>query len=626
MSIPARTLSFVSDGPSDCVVSPTGYLSIGSYKQGPDTSEYIRVDDEVTFMVMQDGPYKLVVSLDVKGPNSTTVALSAEVTECGCNADSASVTPLSTPPKCPFGYGASSTTNYTFEAPLKAKSTLRIRVVVSSGNSGMTNIHAQGTLSFVQASALLAELTAFDLATPIEYIPLRPPSLPNPPFPPQYPTPATQYPWGSPVIPNAPLAAGTNPTTLGLPNMNGYSKFPSIPVSVGFAFKMDWLHTKPNDPRLSIFVSNVADRGPNNQRKKVYMDALGPDKMPFYKEKMQALANQFYTGITNYKKPVLSFFKKLIIDFFLEVHLGYDIYPDYVIDYFTTFVDIIGYGDPTRPGRNEAFEKEYENYDRVYAYFEKRLQIIMATEDKTCIMYWWLLSGLKEQNPMEGAHNIIAFSQFVNSLYLMIVAFLLGLNTNPTPGAAPVKYNFLSLFKNATSDQEKLKVIFEMFRLCVPNTTSFSGVIPPAGTSPTPPYVQARLLHQLVMMTNDPTYPLFNTGRYANFTTTPDTVNPTVPGTAPHIPEDNFIVSSVDGQTVLYKNNPNVFPVFSRPTYASFGLGERRCAGEDFVYQLFMILMYRIMDLTFTFGPTDPVEPTVTTGPFTQRVNNIYVA
>lgn len=397
----------------------------------------------------------------------------------------------------------------------------------------------------------LAKTTAFDKALEIQYITNQPldNQPPAPPFKPQYPPPPAPqvYPWTTNIIPWGQRQANNPPPGTVFPNNNYYEKFQSIQYSVFFYLGIDMFTVQPNSPDITIFIKNFQDRGFQNYLKKVYMDAITCDKMQFYTEKIDGFLNEVYSKIVINQEPVLSAFKNVLIRFFLDIHIGTADYPAFVIEYFQTFVDIIGFGDPDRPGRDEAYLRGNSLAPAVKEYFRERNIIVVANEDKSSIAYWWDLAGLPiESLLIESVHNIIAFSQYNNTLFRLIAdklwaatgptspASLYGFPPTPPPppgppaprGNIPVWYpfppipfkttitlppplppltfnvgpvNFFEKLTSAPTNADKLNVVREAFRILSPNTNAFSRLRP---EGPDGPAVQARHIWQQISILN----------------------------------------------------------------------------------------------------------------------------
>lgn len=465
-------------------------------------------------------------------------------------------------------------------------------------------------------------ITNYDLNLKIRYIPEKPPNLPNIPFDKQYINGET-YPWFSNIIPSEIYQPNVDPSNV--PNGDGYDKFRSVQYALLFYLGIDMFTIKPDDPNLSVFITNLRDRGPDNYRKKIYMSAITCDKMQYYQEKINTFLNEFYAQITTYSRPVLSSFRRSLLKFFLAMHVGYDDYPDYVIKYFENFIDIVGYGDPRHPHRDEVMIWGYKNIDKVREYFSKRNEIIKQTQDKTSIIYHWYQAGLDPEGlVMEAIHNIVAFSQFNNVVYLIINDKYNGTRVPFNPGY--IKYDFLTKFKRASDDTERLDLVRELYRLLTPNNMSISRVEQEILDDPSI-IIQSRHIHKLIMAsTEGDTYFKYDTSRYDLYHTNFNQCAEKNSGRPidNFDPEENFITSTIDDETLIPKDNDKIIPVFPEPLYMPFGLGYRRCPGEVLVYFITIKLLNKIKNLEFEFKQPGKDYKLITLGPLTAVPDNIF--
>lgn len=398
-----------------------------------------------------------------------------------------------------------------------------------------------GNITADSAWQQLDFFNAYDIATKVEYIIDRPANVPYPfglplgPLTPvQYSNPASPpvppgtYPWFSNTIPFSIVPPPIPPT---LPNGDAYNKYQSIPQGLGFYVGLDFLTLPPNDPQVILFLTNWANRangiagvsgGPviNNYKKMIYMVALTTAVVPFYVEKTDSFLNQLVSNFALYNMPVLSSFQASLIEWFLALHVGYDQYPDYVINYFTGFLNIIGIGDPTNPVQNQIEIYGNSVVNQVKAYFQAQITKVIQNEDKTCFTYWWNLAGMPIESMMiEAVHNIFAFSQYNNITYIAIREILQGTpNQLDPPNYIPAgAYNWFGKINAVTSESDKINVVREFMRINSPNPASFSKVVQ-ATPDPSNPVVTARHIHQEIMIENTPggpaNYYTYNTGQY----------------------------------------------------------------------------------------------------------------
>ncbi len=488
---------------------------------------------------------------------------------------------------------------------------------------------------------LFDQLSAFDKSVMVRYIPSRPAQL-GPDRPPQY-EPGTTYPWFSNVIPAEPLDVNVPlPTLPGtqigvLPNYDGYGKFQSLPYKLPFYMGLDMRTISPTDEQLSIFITDLKDRGDDNYRKRVYMSALTCGLMGNYKEKTDSFVNSVYANVVTYNKPLLSSFEHDLIRYFLALHVGYDTYPEVVIEYFRRFVRVLSNVEAASTEEREAdFMYGYQHVQCVRDYFNRRNDLILESQDETTLMYHWHEAGLSSEGlVMEAIHNIIAFFQFSHMLYLLVLDSVSGTPIPLPPGTR--KYDFFQKYKDASGNPtEQLNVIREAYRLLVPNGAAFSRVKQAIQDDP-PVTVQSRHIHKAIMAQNaavlaggnQAAYFQYSTAKYAPFNTNfSECVCPVQPNDpiSNFDPAELFEVSPIDGETLLDKCNKKMFPVFPLPIYASFGLGYRRCPGETFNYMVTLKLVDKFKDLTFEFREPATNYPEIGLAPGVTVRDNIFLA
>jgi hypothetical protein len=268
----------------------------------------------------------------------------------------------------------------------------------------------------------------------------------------------------------------------------GHKKFP------GFAFWMLAFNNldpdtwQSSDARNTIFVTNLEDRGPNNRLKKRYMNALTCDKMEFYEAKIDKAVNGLYEDITKDAKPISSMWEARVFDLYLDLHLGEADHPSFIRDHIREVSSLLSNNiDGSAGNLNDELNKVACANKLVTEYYEERRQVIVSEKDKSTFVYWWNETGIPAESLVfEAAHNIVAFGQLVNILFLVIRTKLQGYRTfaNVALGAtlAP-PLDFFEKFDEASNDYERLDVAREAYRLLMPSNIWVSSTEKTAGAN-----------------------------------------------------------------------------------------------------------------------------------------------
>lgn len=423
--------------------------------------------------------------------------------------------------------------------------------------------------------ALFDEIDARDKAREFQFIPARPATAgvcPNilqfepqiDPLPKgdvaingQIPWAAINLPWAlnqysQPVNdPENPDPENPNPIYSNLQTISDkfYEKRNSVPEKLIF---YGGLSLEANSPLNTIFLKNFEERGFQNDLHFKYKYALSSDKMPFYAEKINNFVNKLHTAFTSNAQPVLSTFKRELVLFFLDIHLGAVDHPDFVFEYFDNFLTITALisNPPFEDYLREIFLVGKNMVPKVREYFLERIIAIQNQQDKSTFVFWWTLAGLPGESLVtEALHNIVAFSQFTNTIFKLATsqvwakayaAALAGeqpdfdvqsppewIPASPIPffppppsplagliGPVDLLQKGLEIEQNdQLSDEDKKKEFLnlarEFFRILSPNTNSFSklgGVQTDNNDDPLPDNVQVRHLWVPIMIQNQPDY------------------------------------------------------------------------------------------------------------------------
>ncbi len=518
-------------------------------------------------------------------------------------------------------------------------------------------VSVSGSVSTSSDFAVMNTTYTVDINRQSAWIPSRP-ALPvvQPAFPPQYPNATSSYTWWSPVIPSQLLnLTAQQLAARGLPNGDAYQKFDSVVQGIPFYVDIDINTISPKDPKLTIFVVNLEDRGFDNLKKKQYMHAISTTVMPFYKERMQTLINRIHADFTAYQLPVLSSFQDANIEFFLDLHLGAEQHPEYIKQYFRDFSSYIA-----KLNQTELYVTiQRILVPQVRAHFAARIAKVIADGNKETFTYWWNIAGMNpEQVLTEAVHNWVAIQQFINIINKLARDQVSGTPVPLSPDQrtafnlpATIKYDFLAKFAAATTENEQLDVARELMRLLSPNGISFSKLVtnPSNSVQPAPgTRLQGRHVHQGMMIAGEvalaggslPTgvsqYLAYSTAKYAPFSTN-FSVNlcpglspegDSLPGAAPFNLDPYFVKANVgtDQETVLDKCNPAIAPVYPVSRYTPFGLGYRRCPGEMFTMQWIVMMLAKLQGVTFSLCTAPADRPTVPVAPFELAPNNLCAA
>ena len=537
-----------------------------------------------------------------------------------------------------------------------------------------------GKLGISNVAQKTQEITQSDIDTKIRYIPSTPVALSlipfvvypasgvNPLLPAQYPETNSIFPWRESIIPHEKqqifpqgsdvIITSDNPfgvapfpqfPTPPLPSgtLNGYpdqyDKLGSVTNSVIYYIGFDQRLILPKTEKWTLFLTNFEDRGYsgplsqpewalNNYQKKIYMSALSLDKLQFYLPKIEQFVNNSFSAASTYGRPIISSFQENLVLFFLRIHIGNQDYPDYVIRWFSDFIKFIGIGNPNDPERYQLLMYGNTTSPKIFEYFEEKNVEAISNNDKTTIAYWWSQAGLSsEALVFECVHNIVAFSQFTNVIYSTIFTKLNP--TNPLSPALPSYPDFLSLYSDAATSSDKLNVIREAYRLLVPNSLSFSlvkSLIP----DPQNNIVKSRHLHQPLMISNQSvpqqlqafTYFTYNPNQYnTDFNTNLDNLIglPIVTDVL-----SASVTSDKDQGTVIdATTNPSrpIVPIFSKPIYATFGLGYRRCAGEMLTYLITQYIYKKFSTVEYELRLPENDYPLISIAPFKRVRDNMFV-
>ena len=167
----------------------------------------------------------------------------------------------------------------------------------------------------------------------------------------------------------------------------------------------------------------------------VSQTAITCDKMPLYEAKIDAAINGLYRDIVVDSKPILSSWYARLTELFFDLHVDgvTENHPPAVVEYIDNFARIVSLNSDEVSGSEEIealLAKGSCLRPEVDEYFEQRRQYIVENNITSTFTYWWDVAGTPKENLVaEAIHNIVAWGQLVNILFLVIRAKIQGYST-----------------------------------------------------------------------------------------------------------------------------------------------------------------------------------------------------
>ncbi|MDN4056530.1 hypothetical protein QPK32_26110 [Massilia sp. YIM B02763] len=417
------------------------------------------------------------------------------------------------------------------------------------------------------------------------------------------------------------------------------SKEKAIPPHIFGMLYENWV---PNmeEEGLSVFLQGYENRGPDNERKRIYYSAFTADLVKEnYQPKFSSFAeNLFAEG--NVGKPLMQTYYDRYFDLYWSLHLGVadnDI-PDEIREIGKAFNTVIGFWFPTSDIVYESYMKVRKLRPFLRDWVDARIEDIVQGRinghEKT-IVYQWIKNGEFKENfrrkdiVFECFHNFLAFSQWGNTLF-NIVARL-----SESDGDQAIR----EAFQRTMSDPDRRdgssfsaleRFTMELFRVISPNGGSYSvsnarqsisgqgynGLLTVHPTS------NNNLLHW-----SDPQ--VFNPDRYMDVPLTSEHADASAQSAGLHeCPFAKKSRSLRDGRNGTIENsvfgavyatvNGVTTPVPDTPGYAPFGFGYRRCPGELFTINFISTILRKIHSTDVRFEKvSDPHPAKLPVGPIT---------
>ena len=413
-----------------------------------------------------------------------------------------------------------------------------------------------------------------------------------------------------------------------------FSKEKAVPVQLWGMLYEGWV-PNPKEEGLSVFMQGYENRGPHNERKRIYMTATTPDLIDAkYRPKLQRFYDRFLDG-ANAGRPMMQHYFENYFDLYWDLHVGAtgDEIPREVREFSVAFNSVLGFWFPTTEPVHQAFMQARRTREPLKAWLDMRVQRIIdgkqPNADRTFVHYW-LKNGQLGENfrridiVFECFHNFLAFSQWGNMVYNVAAKL------EPTRGDASVR----AWFERTMSDPDRHdasgsqgaftpldRFVMELFRVICPNGGSFStmqrrrALLGAAFSGIVTPHPEANMspLHW-----TNPTE--FDPDRYKTAPTSADDgASRAKEAGLARCPFHKEPFAVKDGRGVEMTNSAfgavysdvdgTPHPVCDTAGYAPFGFGYRRCAGEHLTVEFVKEFLRKVWREKLTFRKLELDHP-----------------
>src|ERR1700742_4020191 len=241
------------------------------------------------------------------------------------------------------------------------------------------------------------------------------------------------------------------------------------------------------DGGVTVFLQALEKRGPDNERKRIYMSAVTPDLYkPMYRDKIMVFFNKLLDD-KNAGKPLMRPYLEGYFDMYWDLHLGVkgDAVPGQVRQIGEDFNTVLAYRDPTQKIVYENYMGVRSNLKFLKAWIDEKVSDLgngkIADPQKTFV-YWWVQNAGNGENfsqkdiVFECFHNFVAFSQWGNTFYNIMLK--LSKNAGDPDVRAAFKRTMSGSFDTAdgTSFTPLERFVMELFRTISPNGGSISAL------------------------------------------------------------------------------------------------------------------------------------------------------
>ncbi|MDQ8729144.1 hypothetical protein [Bradyrhizobium sp. LHD-71] len=399
---------------------------------------------------------------------------------------------------------------------------------------------------------------------------------------------------------------------------------------------------------VTVFLQGLEKRGPENQRKRIYMSAVTPDLYrPMYSDKVVAFFDKLLEN-SNAGRPLMRPYLENYFDMYWDLHLGVkgDAIPQRVRQIGEDFNTVLAYRDPTLKIVYENYMSVRSNLDYLKTWINERLGDLKngktPNPEKT-FAYYWIRNGGEGENfahkdvVFECFHNFVALSQWGNTIYNIMARL------EKSSGDPDAKAWFKRTMENnpdRSRPNENFtpldRYVMELFRVITPNGGSISAV----DETRTPAFERHGYIVSPHLSTSmdpvqwkDPTK--FDPNRYNLVPTSHE-------NDEDHCKEIGFAKCPFertkfdvkDGRKAAMHNSAfgtvygivggKPLPVCDHAGFAPFGFGYRRCPGEQLTIQVFEDFLKKVWKERIQFEKLNVANPErLPVGPTTVIEDNL---
>ncbi len=261
------------------------------------------------------------------------------------------------------------------------------------------------------------------------------------------------------------------------------SKEKAVPIQL-WGLLYDGWGPNPEQEGLTVFMQGYENRGPNNERKKIYVSAVTPDLIATkYRGKLTSFFEKLFLD-ANAGKPLMQTYFDNYYDLYWSLHVGVtgDAIPPRVKAFSAAFNAVLGFLYPTSDIVHQNYMRARETRQALKDWLDTRVQAIIdgtvPNADRTFVYYWLKNGGLGENFRrkdivFECFHNFLAFSQWGNMIYNTAARLA------PNTGDSRMRTWFERTMANGPDEVDGTftsldRFVMELFRIISPNGGSLS--------------------------------------------------------------------------------------------------------------------------------------------------------